>query len=62
MSLEALGKKWAEYAPKIKSLPDDLRDDLVQKKDECKEELSRTIDATPSIQDKIDRASALTEE
>lgn len=62
LSLEALGKTWAEYAPKIKSLPDDLRDDLVQKKDECKEELSRTIDATPSIQDKIDRASALTEE
>lgn len=35
-SIEALGKVWAGYAKTIKSMPEDLAVDMVQKKDECK--------------------------
>lgn len=37
--LDALGKVWKEYAKTIKALPEDLRADLIQRKDEAKSEL-----------------------
>lgn len=37
-TLDALGEVWLSYAKKIKTMPEDLAADLVQKKDECKAE------------------------
>jgi phage recombination protein Bet len=44
MDLDALKKTWTGYAKTLKSLPEDLAADLIQKKDEVKAELQRTLD------------------
>jgi hypothetical protein len=40
-SLESLQRTWAGYARTLKSMPEDLAADLIQKKDEMKAELSQ---------------------
>ncbi|MFA7238977.1 MAG: phage recombination protein Bet [Sulfuricellaceae bacterium] len=42
--LDALKKTWTGYAKTLKSLPEDLAADLIQKKDEVKAELQRVLD------------------
>lgn len=41
MDLESLKKTWAGYAKTLKSFPEDLAADLIQKKDEVKAELTK---------------------
>lgn len=49
MDLESLQKTWRGYAKTLKSMPQDLAADLIQKKDEMKEELSPKVEAEEPV-------------